>query len=463
MSHHLKVLRHAWSHRKEMDRQRRSAKEAEFLPAALEVEATPPAPLGRAIMWFIMAFFVIAVIWSCIGEMDIVAVAQGKIIPSGHTKTIQPLESGVVRVIHVRNGDRVNEGDLLIELDTTSTQADHDRLEKERQGLVLDQARLTALIQATKRNQEKPTFTLPLALDPVTEALQKSMMESAWRQHRARVAVLDNTIVKTKAERSVTQALIKRLTETVPLITKRADSLKELVKKGLASEHAWLELEQERIEQVRDLEVNRERLQETEAAIREAEQQKLAVQAEFEQALYSELDKVHRQINSIEKELVKTAQRNTLQRLKAPVDGVVQQLAVHTVGGVVTPAQPLLVIVPVKKNLEVEAWVENKDIGFVREGQSAAIKIDTFPFTKYGTIDGNVAKVSEDAVTDEEKGLVFSARVLMERSSLWVENKLVNLSPGMSVTVEVKTGKRRLIEFVMAPLIKGITETGRER
>ena len=152
-----------------------------------------------------------------------------------------------------------------------------------------------------------------------------------------------------------------------------------------------------------------------------------------------------------------------MQRLASPIDGVVQQLAVHTVGGVVTPAQQLLVVVPKEHQLEVEAWVENKDIGFVKKGQPVEIKVESFPFTIYGIIQGTVVSISDDAVPQEKVGLIYAARVSMERSAMQVEGKEVRLSPGMGVTAEIKTGQRRLMEFFLSPLLKSVQESARER
>ena len=160
---------------------------------------------------------------------------------------------------------------------------------------------------------------------------------------------------------------------------------------------------------------------------------------------------------------MKTTQRTTLQRLVAPIDGIVTQLSVHTVGGVVRPAQELMKIVPQEDNLEVEAWIQNKDIGFVQEEQKAEIKVDAFPFTKYGTLDATIVDISNDAVSDENKGLVYASRVILERTKILVGDKLVNLTPGMSVTVEVKTGKRRLIEYFLSPIMQHTDESIRER
>jgi len=452
--------------------------ELDFLPAALEIQEKPPSPAGRAIAWSVMAFFTIAVLWALFGKIDIVATAQGKIIPSGRVKVIQPMEIGVVRQIHVHEGQRVEAGDLLIELDPTSTQADLGGLERELVDARLEQARYRQLAQMT--NEASPTFhlsasnrltapslQLPVALsqdaDAEAIALHEQMLRSEWSEHLARVAALDNAIESRQADLAATRNEVKKLETTLPLITRRTEALKSLVAKQLGSQQVWLELEEERVVQQQDLASQKNRIKQVEASIREATQQRQALESEFRRQLLTSLSEAERRINQLEKERVKAAQRTNLQHMTAPVSGVVQQLAIHTIGGVVTPAQELMKIVPESENLEVEAWILNKDIGFVAEGQIAEIKIETFPFTRYGTIDAEIIDVSNDAVTDEEKGLVYAGRILMKQSVIQVGEKQVNLTPGMAVTVEVKTGKRRLIEFIMSPLLRYKEESMGER
>ena len=434
----------------------------DFLPAALEIQERPPSPAGRAILWSLVLFFTIAVSWAFVGEVDIVATAQGKIIPSGHVKTIQPLEIGVVRQVHVREGQAVQAGDILVELDPTSTQADVRRLQKEHAVARLDHHRYQQLVALTNGEAISP---VPDAspFPNVTEPLQNQLLRSEWAEFQARLAALDNTISSRDAELAANQDEVRKLESTLPLITRRSDSLKTLLKDKLYSEQSWLELEEERVTQQQDLAAFRNRARQTSASIREARQQRIAVEQEFRRTMLTKLAEAERSVSALEQELVKAEQRTQLQALRSPIDGIVQQLAVHTVGGVVTPAQELMKIVPQGSSLEVEAWVLNKDIGFVEEAQTAEIKVETFPFTRYGTIDGKIVDVSNDAVSDEKQGLVYAARVLMEQTVIKVNEKLVKLAPGMAVTVEVKTGKRRLIEFVLSPLLRYRDEGLKER
>ncbi|MBI5041919.1 MAG: HlyD family type I secretion periplasmic adaptor subunit, partial [Gammaproteobacteria bacterium] len=413
----------------------RTAHEIDFLPAALEIQERPPSPIGRAILWSLVTFFIIALVWSIVGHIDIVATAQGKIIPSGHVKVIQPVEIGSVRAIHVVEGQQVKAGDVLIELDPTVNAADRDRLTSEYQTAQLNRARLAALAQQlTAQDATEPTAAGRVeypeidvsgisSVDTAALSLQRHLLRTQWTEFTARLAALDADLAKRAAELAGVKAQVSKLQQTLPLITKRADALKGLLGKKLVPENQWLELEQERIEQQQDMESHKQRSLELNAAIAEARQQRSSTQAEFTGKVYTDLAEAERQTAGLEQELIKAEQRTGLQTLTAPIAGIVQQLAVHTVGGVVTPAQELLKIVPQQGELEIEAWVLNKDIGFVTEGQIAEIKVETFPFTQYGTLDAEVIDVFSDAVTDEQKGLIYAARVLMKDTTIRVGDK----------------------------------------
>ena len=440
----------------------RNKHELQFLPAALEIQETPPSPIGRAITWSIVVLFTLAILWACVGNIDIVAVAHGKVVPSDRTKLIQPLEIGTVSAIHVKEGQSVKKGELLVELDATSTTADERRLGSEYSTTQAELARATALVHAMQ-TRRAPTADWPSNISADILEPQKQLLTSQWQQHQSRLSALDNEQIRRQAEMAGTEEQIKKLEATLPLITERAESLKNLVEKQLAPRHTYLELEQQRIEQTQDLAVQKQHRQELLANLAQLKEQRNAEEADALNKALAELADAKRRSQGLNQETIKATQRNQMQRLTAPVDGVVQQLAVHTIGGVVTPAQQLMVIVPNEEGIEVEATIQNKDIGFVNEGQIAEVKVDAFPYTKYGTIDAELISVSSDAVQDEKLGLLFTARVLLKQSAMKIEEKLIHLTPGMTVTVEVKTGKRRLIEYVLSPLMQHVSESGRER
>ncbi|QQR69262.1 MAG: HlyD family type I secretion periplasmic adaptor subunit [Alphaproteobacteria bacterium] len=456
------VLRHAWRHRQELDSPARLPHEAQFLPAALALQETPPSPAPRMAMWLIMSFALLAVLWATFGQIDMVATAQGRIVPGDRTKTIQPIETATVKAIHVHDGQSVKAGDVLIELDATNAQADRDRLTGDLGFSQLQAARSKAMLAALDSGKlELPQRPAHLDESRWQEAL--SWLSGQHGEYLAKLERMDASIAQRQAELESTRELVHKLEQTAPLARQRAQDFKELLERSAVSKHAYLEKQQAHIEQESDLAAQRSRLNEIEAALREAEGQKSQLTAETRRTHLDSLNDGMQKAAATEQELLKADTRGKLMTLTAPVEGTVQQLAVHTVGGVVTPAQALMVVVPRDDALEIEAFVENKDIGFVRANQNAEIKIETFPYTKYGTLHAKVLSVSHDAINDEKRGLIYTARVRMERSTILVDGTQVHLGPGMAVTVEIKTGKRRVIEYFLSPLLQYGHESLRER
>ncbi len=429
----------------------------EFLPAVLEIQQAPPSPIGRAILWTILAVFTTGVLWATFGWIDIVATAQGKIIPSGYSKVIQPYEAGVIAAIHVQDGQVVKQGDVLIELDRTLNRADYDRAANELHAAKVDAARLRALIAG------KDTFEAPADADAQYVLLQRQLLRDQLSEYHAKLAAAQHLIDQRKAAVDQTRENIVRLEATVPMEAERADAYKKLLEHDAVTKMDFLQAEGQRIDKTQELAGQKKRLKQDQAALAEADKNYRAMLSEFQQMKQAELSAAETKAASLAQDVTKAGQKADLQRLITPIDGVVQQLAVHTVGGVVTPAQQLLIVVPQDHPVEVEAQVENKDVGFVKEGQPVEIKVETFPFTLYGTIPGRVVTVSDDAAPIEKVGLVYPARVSMNRGTIQVEGKQVNLSPGMVVTVEIKTGRRRVIEYLLSPLLKSLKESLRER
>ena len=429
--------------------------ETTFLPAALEIQETSPSPAGRAILWTILAFFTLAVVWASLSEVDIVAVAQGRIIPSGHSKTVQPLEIGTVTVIHVADGQRVAAGEVIIELDPTGTRADVERLTKERDTVAREVARCKHL-----------SDWLQLERPPTEQEMREAndnLLLRQWREFEDRLTILKYEQERQRVEQRSAQRQVDKLDALLPIVTRRANNQKGLAEQKLLPEQQYLETERERLEIYHDLRTQQGRVAELDVAIEELGARTALTRSEFHRQVLERLDEAEGRHAAAKQELIKAESRARAQTIKAPVAGTVQQLAVHNIGAIVTPAQELMVIVPQGGALEVEAILENKDIGFVGVGQQAEIKVDTFPFTKYGTIAGEIVELSNDAVTDERKGLVYKMRVLMQRSQIQVNGRPVALSPGMTVTVESKTGTRRMIEFFLSPLLRFRDESVRER
>jgi hemolysin D len=456
------VFRHAWRERRRFDERRFRRDEAEFLPAALALQETPVSPAPRVAMWLIVCFAVLASAWSVFGKIDIVATAQGRIVPSGRIKVIQPLEAGTVKSIRVTDGQRVKAGDVLIELDTSSANADVDRLTGDREIAQLQAERARALLDSVREGR-LGTLKVPDGVGVPAAAESRRLLEGMFAEYRAKLAGLESERERRQAEKETLETQIRKLEQTAPIARQRADDFRRLLESNYVSQHGWLEKEQQRIELEGELANLRSKVFELAASLKGVESQKSALAAETRRGALDSLNEANSKLAALDQEHIKASTRARLMQLSSPVDGVVQQLMIHTVGGVVTPAQKLMVVVPQESALEVEAVLQNKDIGFVEPGQDAAVKLETFPFTKYGTIPASVTHVATDAFADEKLGLVYTMRVAMLRSEVRVEDKQVALSPGMAVTVEVKTGKRRVIEYFLSPLLQHAAESFVER
>jgi hemolysin D len=465
-----------------LTRERREKDELAFLPAALEIVETPPSPIGRSIGATIVALFVLALIWAIFGHVDIVASASGKVVPSGRVKLIQPFETGVVRAIHVRDGQSVKAGEVLIELDPTMTAAEQEHIRSDLIAAQLDIARLRAALSDNDNPQD--AFQPPAGASADLVAMQLRFLAGQTEEYRAKLSSLDRQRAQKEAERDTIVATINKLEADEPIIRQRVDIRKTLTDRELGSKLTYLEILQLLTENQKDAAIQQSRLAEANAALAAVIQTRAQAVGEFHRTLLGELAEAERKAAGFHGDLVRAERRTKLQVLTAPVDGVVQQLSVHTVGGVVTPAEQLAVIVPSGTALEVEAMIPNRDIGFVHSGQDAQIKVDTFNFTRYGLLHGRVLSVSRDAIVRDvppskmkdrtadaestssepkDEQLSYSARVSLDRTQIQVEDSFANLFPGMAVTVEVKTGSRRIISYLLSPLLKYKQEALRER
>jgi hemolysin D len=453
-----------------------------FLPAALEIVESPPSPIGRAIAYVLIVLFAIATLWSCLGHVDIVASAKGRIIPSGRTKVIQPFETGVVHAISVHDGQSVKAGETLIELDPTINEAESKHYEADLIAAQLDVARLRAELTD---GDPVVNFSPPADAPASLVAIQRKFLFDQTAEQQAKLAVLDRQRDQKAAESETAIATIDKLEASLPIMQERVDIKKTLFDHTTGSKASYLELLQPFVEEQHELEVQKRHRDELTAAMAAIEEQRTQTDEEYRRERYGDLVEAERKAQGLSEDVIKAERRAALQVLSAPVDGTVQQLVVHTIGGVVTPAQTLLVVVPAESHLEIEAMIQNRDIGFVHPGQDVEIKVDAFNFNRYGLIGGKVISISSDAITrdkpadksntkqsddtqdetsePENQELVYSARIALDRTKMDVEGGSVDLSPGMAVTVEIKTGARRIISYLLSPLLKFKQEALRER
>jgi hemolysin D len=461
---------------------KRNTDELAFLPAALEIVETPPSPAGRAVGATIIAIFCLALIWACIGTVDVVATAQGKIVSSGRTKIVQPFETGVIHAIHVQDGKRVKAGDPLIELDSTINAAERDHLKADLMTVRLDAARLRAAL--AEGEDPMADFHPPEDASPDLVATQQRFLMDQAAEHRAKIGALADQMRQKAAERDTIAASIEKLQAIIPIAQQKADIRKLMYDHQTGSKIVYLEDLATLIDHQKELDVQKSKLHEAEAAVAAITQTHAQTEAEYRRTLYGELVEAERKAAGLARDVDKANEKTRLQVLTAPVDGEVQQLAVHTVGGVVTPAQALLAVAPSDSPIEVEATVSNRDIGFVRAGQEVEIKIDTFNFTRYGLLHGKVLSVSQDSIVREKRQdktrsagagaddssseppgqeLSYAARISLERTQMRVDDNLVNLIPGMAVTAEIKTGSQRIISYLLSPLLRYGHESLHER
>jgi len=449
------VLQAAWAARHELAGPRRLADEAAFLPAALSLQETPVHPAPRRLAIALCLLFVIALTWAVFGRIDIVAVAPGRIVVSERTKTVQPLEAGVVKRVLVRDGDRVEAGQLLVELDATTARADGVSVQEQLASAASQERRSQSLIDALR------TGTPPRVEKAGTT--DRHQLQAEWQDIAAKFARLAAERTRREAELATVRELIAKLEATLPIARQREADVMGLADQGFMSSHAGQDRSRERIELERDLATQRARLAEAQAALAEADRSRAAYLAETRRTLSERQADAKLKRQQLTQEQSKTEQRGRLTQLTAPVAGTVQQVAVHTEGGVVTPAQMLMVVVPTGAEVTAEVVIDNKDIGFVHAGQDVTVKLETFPFTRYGTVPAKVKRVTADAVPDERRGAIFPATLTLDRSHLDVDSKRVNLSPGMNVTAEIKTGQRRVIDYLLSPIQRAASESLGER
>lgn len=477
LAHHLTVLREAWRQENEARRGRRKRiAEHEFLPAALEIIEKPPSPGLRILMLLLCGLFALALLWSFVGRVDVVAVASGRTLPIANVKVIQPIEIGVVRAIHVRNGQRVRRGQLLIELDPTAAAGQESQATRGLLAADVARARNRALLAHL---QGRPaSFAAPAGTPADVAATQAEVVRSKIAEYESERRSLLQNRAERAAELAGTEAEIAKLRQTLPLMERQLAARRDLARRGHYSQLRVLEYEQARIEHIQNIAVQESAADRARAAIGTIDASLATLRERFAEEASTELATAENESGMQAEELRMTARRRQLQQLVSPIDGIVQQLAVHTVGGVVQPAQPLMIVVPVEGEIAVDAQILNRDIGFVREGQPVRVKLEAFPFTDYGIVEGVVETISRDAVQPEQQpqgeaggegrgqsgaALVYSARIRLSRNHVIVAGRRQPIGPGLAVQAEIRTGRRRIIQYLLSPISQALDEAGRER
>jgi hemolysin D len=460
---YTQVFSNAWGVRHELDAVPRLRYENEFLPAALALRDTPVHPAPRTTARVIMGLLTIAVIWASFGKVDVVASAPGKIIPSGDVKTIQSQEMAVVSAIYVKDGQRVKQGDVLVDLDATDAVTDATRALADLYATRDEIARAHAMLEAIDHHRV-PKMQPDQLLGPKAEfESEQKVLEGEYADYTSNLSKMNADMAQSQASLHETEDEIEKLCSTLPIEQQKEKDYGDLIAKGYVGRHDYYNEQQAVIQIEQDLATQKDKRVEISAALDSATRKR---DAYIDDIRRTWLEKIHdddQKANELAQDLAKASDHRQLMHLTAPVDGTVQQLAVHTIGGVVTPAQTLMTVVPVGRNLLAEAIVDNQDIGFIKEGQRAEVKVETFPFSRYGTLHGTVMQVSNDAKQDDKLGLIFTVEVALPRDTMQIDDRTIQLTPGMAVTTEIKTGRRRIISYLLSPLVEHLNESMHER
>ncbi|MBQ9488197.1 MAG: HlyD family type I secretion periplasmic adaptor subunit, partial [Selenomonadaceae bacterium] len=437
-------------------------KETEFLPAILEVTETPPSPTGRIIMWTLLLLIVVALAWAFLGKINEVAVAPGKVIPSGQAKTVQVKNKGIIKEIRVVEGQVVEEGEVLVLLDPTTTTADYDSLKKRAAYYKLDIQRLTAELTGQPFVPEE---------DPDLEAhdlaAEMALYQSRTNDYQTQLQSRQDIIEQKSARLQATQATYEKYQAGLAIAQEKESRLKALIAESAISEFQLLEQQNQTIEYSKNAQAELDSINSIRAEIAEAEQNLANVKASYQKDIMTSLVEAKKEYYSIIESIKKADEDARMATVVAPTAGRVYNLAVHTVGGIVTDAQPLMQIVPDDVPLVFEVYVENKDIGFVKLDMPVEVKVDSFNFQKYGMIDGKVTEIGADSYKEANDVETYNRfRVVVTptgKNSIDVMGEEVPLSVGMSVSAEIKIKEKRIVDFFLDPFRKYTSEALRER
>lgn len=461
IARHWAIAKAALADDRTQAKRRVERQQSDFLPAALEIIEKPVSPTSRLSFYLLGGGLILAILWAIFGRLDVVASASGKIIPVGNVKLIQPSEAGIVRSILVRDGQAVRKGQTLVELDPTVSTADSAQARSSLQTALLDAARARAILSALDGRGLR--FAAPAGTPTEIVETQRSLAATEFAAVSAATSGqgANRTAASASRDEALTQA--RKLNETLPLIDEQLQAYEALLAKGFAAKLKVIELRRQRQVAIRDRDAALDMARRSEAELSGAGSGVALSRAEARAKVLQDLARAQSEARLRAEELVKSEQRSKLQRLVSPVDGTVARLAVHTVGGVVEPAKPVMIIVPSRANLEAEVRLLNKDMGFVSVGQDVAVKLEAFPFTRYGAISGRVVAISTDAIEDDKFGLIYPARIALEKTSFDVGGRKLQITPGMSVTADVRTGNRSIASYLLSPIDSTRREAGRER
>lgn len=445
----------------------------DFSPSLLRIQSQPPAPFARAILHLLLLLLFLLILWAAFGKLDVVATAEGKLIPQTYLKIVQPFEQGMVREILVSEGEQVKAGQILMRLDTTMSDADGKAINADYLGKQITLRRIDAELTDQEFKRESTDLEV--------------LYNESLAQYRANRLAYQSALAeehsihdKAQSDLAAAQQARTKLTQVLPHYREQAQAYADLAKDGYVSKLAATDKEREHIEKEQDLKTQNHIITSAQATLTSSSRKLEQISADYRQKLQAERADNSDKLDKTQAEVTKQQYRNGLLELKAPQDGIIKDLATHTIGTVISPGTILMTLVPKDEILRAEVWVSNEDVGFIHLGEPTKIKFASYQFQKYGMVDGKVAHLSADATDNTQQGAgqsapppsakspngqPFSYRALVDLKAqeLLVDGVRHALSPGMQVTAEIHLGTRTILEYLLSPVMGAFQEAGRER
>lgn len=439
----------------------RSDEQYEFLPSYLELMERPPSSTARIVAFIISMLVLLSLIWAYFGQLDIHATATGRLVLSSRSQLIQSYETSEIVEILVHNGQHVEAGDKLLILNIVGSTQEIRRSQEQQSFQQLELARYRALLS------DDPIQALVIPEDTEESVALRTIayLASTWQEHQAILTKIDTELATNQYEQIAIQTSLDGLKKLQHNIDKRLISTRKLASYNFVSKSELLTKEKEALDVELSISSKQSELKVLQARANTLQENKASYIAQKRREWHDNLNKAESALLIAEQELAKAQDRGRLQILRAPLSGVVQQLAVHTAGGIVQSAQTLMMIAPHNAPQQAEIDITNKDIGFVRPGQSVTVKIEAFPYSRYGTIDGKILSLSRDSVERNKQSnpeLIFPAQIELVQNYITINDKEVILTPGMTITAEIKVGKRRVIDYLLSPVREYKAEAWRE-
>lgn len=445
----------------------------DFAPSLLRIQSQPPAPFVGTLLRLLLVLLFLLILWAAFGKLDIVATAEGKLIPQTYLKIVQPFEQGLVRDILVKEGQRVKAGQVLMRLDSTLSNADGKAIGTDYIGRRIALRRIDAELADEEEFKRKPG-------DPEA-AYVEALAQFRANRHAYQTALAEERNIRDKAtsDLAAAQQTRTKLIETLPHYREQALAYTDLVKDGYVSKLAATDKEREHIEKEQDLKTQEHIITSAQATLAMSTGKLEQITADYRQKLQAERADNSDKFDKTQAEYTKQQYRNGLLELKASQDGIIKDVATHTIGSVISPGTILMTLVPKDEILRAEVWVSNEDVGFIHNGQFTKVKLASYQFQKYGMVNGEVIHLSADSTDNTQQGAgqsapptakspngqPYSYRALIELNA---QELLVNgvrhaLSPGMQVTAEIHLGSRTILEYLLSPVMGAFQEAGRER